>query len=145
MSRFAQGKFSLKFPEKYMGGRLPTYRSSWEFAFMKMCDENSAITKWASESIKIPYRNPFTGKYTIYVPDFFIVYNDRSGKEHVELIEVKPSQQTYLEDTGNSRTNKAHFILNQAKWSAAKSFCKQKGITFRVINEQDIFHQGKRR
>ena len=145
MSRFAQGKFSLKFPEKYMGGRSPTYRSSWEFAFMKMCDENSAITKWASESIKIPYRNPFTGKYTIYVPDFFIVYNDRSGKEHVELIEVKPSQQTYLEDTGNSRTNKAHFILNQAKWSAAKSFCKQKGITFRVINEQDIFHQGKRR
>lgn len=145
MSRFAQGKFSLKFPEKYMGSRSPTYRSSWEFAFMKMCDENSAITKWASESIKIPYRNPFTGKYTIYVPDFFIVYNDRSGKEHVELIEVKPSQQTYLEDTGNSRTNKAHFILNQAKWSAAKSFCKQKGITFRVINEQDIFHQGKRR
>ena len=145
MSRFAQGKFSLKFPEKYMGGRSPTYRSSWEFAFMKMCDENSAITKWASESIKIPYRNPFTGKYTIYVPDFFIVYNDRSGKEHVDLIEVKPSQQTFLEDTGNSRTNKAHFILNQAKWSAAKSFFKQKGITFRVINEQDIFHQGKRR
>jgi hypothetical protein len=145
MSRFAQGKFALKFPEKYIGGKTPTYRSGWEFAFMKMCDENTAITKWASESIKIPYRNPFTGKYTIYVPDFFIVYNDKTGKEHVELIEVKPSQQTFLEETGNSRSNKAHYILNQAKWGAARAFCKQKGITFRVINEQDIFHTGRKR
>jgi hypothetical protein len=145
MGRFAQGKFTLKNPDKYIGGRTPTYRSSWEFAFMRMCDTNDNISQWASEAIKIPYRNPFTGKHTIYVPDFFIVYADRNGKQHVELIEVKPANQTVKEQIGNSRANKAHYVLNQAKWGAARAYCKQKGMYFRVVNEGDIFHQGKRR
>ena len=74
MGRFAQGKYNLKNPDKYIGNRTPTYRSSWEFAFMKMCDEHAYIQAWASEAVKIPYRNPLTGKHTIYVPDFFIAY-----------------------------------------------------------------------
>ena len=145
MAHFAQGKYTLKNPEKYVGGRTPTYRSSWEFAFMRFCDLNESISKWASEAIRIPYRHPFTGKQTIYVPDFFIVYTDKKGKEHVELIEVKPANQTFKENLGRSRANQAHYVINQAKWQAARAFSKQKGITFRVINEGDIFHQGKRR
>ena len=90
MSRFAQGKFNLKNPEKYIGTKTPTYRSGWEFTFMKFCDEHPAITQWASEAVRIPYRNPLTGKQTIYVPDFFIAYADKSTKQRVELIEVKP-------------------------------------------------------
>lgn len=145
MARFAQGKFTLKNPDKYIGGRTPTYRSSWEFAFMRMCDTNENITKWASEAIKIPYRHPFTGKHTIYVPDFFIVYGDRNGKQHVELIEVKPANHTFKEQLGKSRANQAHYVVNQAKWGAARAYCKQKGMHFRVVNEGDIFHQGKRK
>ena len=145
MARFAQGKFTLKNPDKYVGTRTPTYRSSWEFAFMKFCDEHNSVTQWASEAIQIPYRNPFTGKYTIYVPDFFIAYGDQTGKQRVELIEVKPANQTLKEKLGRSRTNQAHYVLNQAKWEAARAWCKQKGIYFRIINEGDIFHQGKRR
>jgi len=145
MSRFAQGKYTLKNPEKYIGGRTPTYRSSWEFAFMRMCDTNENITKWASEAVRIPYRNPLSGKYTIYVPDFFLVYNDRTGKQHVELIEVKPANHTFKEQLGNSKVNKLHYVVNQAKWGAARAYCKQKGMLFRVVNEGDIFHQGKRR
>ena len=145
MARFAQGKYTLKNPDKYIGGRTPTYRSSWEFAFMRFCDLNESVTKWASEAIKIPYRNPLSGKHTIYVPDFFIVYNDRTGKQHVELIEVKPLNQTTLESAGRSRTNQLHYAVNQAKWQAARAYCKQKGMTFRIVNEGDIFHQGKRR
>ena len=80
MGKFASGRFSMKNPDKYVGGRTPLYRSSWEFAFMKFCDESPSISKWASESIKIPYRHPFTGQYTIYVPDFFIAYVDKKGK-----------------------------------------------------------------
>mgnify|MGYP000859814223 FL=1 len=145
MSRFAQGKFNLKNPDKYIGGKSPTYRSSWEFAFMRMCDTNDNIKQWASEAIKIPYRNPFTGKYTIYVPDFFIVYDDKNGKQHIELVEVKPANQTLKEKVGNSPSNKAHYVLNQAKWRAARAYCSQKGMFFRIVNEGDIFHQGKRR
>jgi len=145
MPKFAQGKFNLKNPQKYAGNRTPTYRSSWEFAFMKFCDENPNVSQWASEAIQIPYRDPLTGKYTIYVPDFFIVYTDRNGSNRVELIEVKPENQTLKEKLGRSRANQAHWVRNQAKWEAARAWCKQKKIHFRVITEKDIFHQGRRR
>jgi hypothetical protein len=145
MAKFAQGKYALKFPEKYVGGRTPTYRSSWEFAFMRFCDLNENVTQWASEAIRIPYKNPLSGKMTIYVPDFFIVYTDKTGKQSVELIEVKPASQTSLKEAGNSKYNQLHYVVNMAKWGAAKAWCKQKGIVFRVISENDIFHQGKKR
>ena len=38
------------------------------------------MAKWASESIKIPFQNPLTGRHTVYVPDFFIQYNNKNGK-----------------------------------------------------------------
>jgi len=144
MARFAQGKFRLKNPEKYGGNRTPTYRSSWEYTFMKFCDEHPSVSQWASEAVKIPYRNPLTGKQTIYVPDFFIVYADKGGKQKVELIEVKPKNQAVKENLGRSRANQAHYVINMAKWEAARSWCKQKGIFFRVITEEDIFHTGRR-
>lgn len=145
MSRFAQGKFVLKNPKKYIGGRTPTYRSSWEFHFMRMCDTNESITQWASEAVRIPYRNPLSGKHTIYVPDFFLVYVDRTGKQHVELIEVKPANQAFGEKLGSSKVNKLHYVVHQAKWQAARAYCKQKGMLFRIVTENDIFHTGKRK
>lgn len=145
MAHFAQGKFNLKNPEKYVGKKTPTYRSGWEFHFMKFCDEHPSIIQWASEAIRIPYRNPLTGKQTIYVPDFFITYHDKNGKQRVELIEVKPSNQSSRERLGRSKANQAHYVINQAKWEAAQAWCKQKGIIFRVVTEEDIFHQGKKR
>ena len=74
MSKYAQGKYQIKNLEKYMGKRLPTYRSSWEFTFCQFCDNNPAVLHWASEAIQIPYRNPVSGKQPVYVPDFLIVY-----------------------------------------------------------------------
>tara|TARA_R110000851_G_scaffold222301_2_gene375134 strand:+ start:680 stop:1120 length:441 start_codon:yes stop_codon:yes gene_type:complete len=144
MGRFAQGRYTLKNPEKFVGNKAPIYRSSWEFTFMQFCDNNPAITQWASESIKIPYRNPLTGRQTIYVPDFFIAYGDKSGKQKVELIEIKPANQTHKSQLGKSKHNQAHWIVNQAKWEAASAWCKQKSITFRILNENDIYHNGKR-
>lgn len=145
MARFAQGKFVPKNPEKYIGNKNPTYRSGWEFTFCKFCDEHPSVSQWASEAIKIPYRNPLTGRYSVYVPDFFIAYANRQGKQKVELIEVKPANQAYREKVGKSKHNQAHYVVNQAKWSAAQAYCKQKGITFRIITENELYHQGKRR
>ena len=145
MSRFAQGKFNLKNPTKYVGNKTPTYRSGWEFTFMKFCDEHPSVSQWASEAIRIPYRHPLTGKQTIYVPDFFIAYVDATGKQHAELIEVKPTSQVSMENAGRSRHNKAHVVLNQAKWEAARAYCKQNNILFRIVTEEDIFHTGRRK
>jgi hypothetical protein len=140
--KFAQGRFEMKNPEKYVGKKIPLARSSWEFVFMRMLDEHQGVEKWASESIQIPYRDPFTGKYTIYVPDFFIVYNDKAGGKHAEVVEVKPESQTILEKVGKSRYNQEQYVKNMAKWEAAGAWCKQQGLKFRVVNEGDIFHQG---
>jgi hypothetical protein len=35
--------------------------------------------------------------------------------------------------------------LNQYKWEAARKFCAAQGLVFRVVNESDIYHQGKKR
>ena len=145
MRRFAQGKFVPKNTDKYIGNRQPTYRSSWEWAFMRFCDNNPSIQKWASEAISIPYRCPLTGRQTIYVPDFFIQYADKSGKLHVELIEIKPQNQTLGEKVGKNRNNQMQYAKNLAKWRAAQAWCKAKGITFRVVNEQELFHNGTKK
>lgn len=141
-TKFARGKFTMKKPEKYVGIKTPIYRSSWEWSFMNFCDTNDSIQKWASEAINIPYRDPLTGRQTIYVPDFFIQYVDKTGKMHVELIEIKPASQQILERVGKSKNNQAQYIKNQAKWAAATAWCKQQGIKFRVLNQNDLFHQG---
>lgn len=141
--RFAQGKFAINNPEKYVGNKMPTYRSSWEWAFMRFCDTNPSITKWASEAIQIPYKDPFTGRPTVYIPDFFIQYVDKNSKVHVELIEVKPRNQTVLEKVGKNRNNQLQWAKNQYKWRAAYEWCAKQGIKFRILNEQDLFHNGK--
>ena len=137
--KWANGNYIPTNPEKYAGNRAPKYRSSWELAFFRFADNHPAVVQWASESIKIPYQNPFTGKNTVYVPDIFIVYQDKNGKQHAELIEIKPSSQTRMEAAGKNLQNQAAVVLNYAKWQAAAAWCKQKGIFFRVISEKDLF------
>jgi hypothetical protein len=141
-TKFARGKFIMTQPEKYVGTKIPTYRSSWEWSFMRFCDTNNSVQKWASEAVNIPYRDPLTGRQTIYVPDFFIQYVDKNNKMNVELIEIKPASQTILERVGKNKYNQAQFVKNQAKWQAATIWCKQQGIKFRILNENDLFHQG---
>jgi hypothetical protein len=141
MAKFAQGKFTMKNPGKYVGTKNPTYRSSWEWSFMNFCDTNNSVQKWASEAIQIPYKDPLTNRHTVYVPDFFIQYADKFGRMHVELVEIKPASQTLLERVGKNKYNQAQFVKNQAKWAAATLWCKQQGIKFRILNENDIFSQ----
>jgi hypothetical protein len=139
MAKFAQGKFNMKNPAKYVGTKTPTYRSSWEWTFMNFCDNNPGVLKWASEAVQIPYKDPLTGRNTVYVPDFFIQYQDKSGQILTELIEIKPASQAILERVGKNKYNQAQFVKNQAKWKAANAWCKQQGLKFRVIHEQDLF------
>lgn len=136
---YATGKYSIQNAEKYVGNHQPTYRSSWEWNFMRFCDSNPNILKWASEAIKIPYKDPFTGKQTIYVPDFFIQYVDKNDKILTELIEVKPASQTLKEHVGRSRNNQIQYVKNQHKWRAAYEWCGKQGIRFRILTENDLF------
>lgn len=141
----ARGRYTLKNPEKYAGTKNPIYRSSWEHTFMTFCDNNPAVIGWASEAVRIPYKNPLTGKQSSYVPDFFVQYQDKDGNRKSELVEIKPSNQSTMEGAGRSRNRQMAVVQNMAKWEAATRWCKQKRITFRVVTENDLYHQGKKR
>lgn len=143
-AKFANGFYQVLNPDKYVGKKVPHFRSSWEHTFMRFCDTNPSVLQWASEAIHIPYRNPFTNKNTIYVPDFMIMYVNKNGEKYAELIEVKPNNQTNLQEARSER-DKASAILNMCKWQAAQAWCNQNGLRFRVITENDMFHQGRAR
>jgi hypothetical protein len=141
--KFSQGIYKIKHPEKYVGSKDPTYRSSWEYTFMSFCDNNPSVQQWASEPVRIPYRDPLTGKGTVYVPDFVITYIDKNMKKHVEMIEIKPMNQMLAEKVGKNPYNQAQYVKNMAKWQAAGVWCKNQGIKFRVISERDIYQGSK--
>jgi hypothetical protein len=144
MAKFAQGPYTVKNGAKYVGKGFPRYRSSWEWAFMNFCDGNENICQWASEPVRIPYRNPLTGKMTTYVPDFIVTYKGPNNTLRGELIEIKPRSQSMVEDKQSQR-DRAQVAINYAKWDAATKWAKNNGLTFRVITEDQIFHQGGRK
>lgn len=136
--KFHQGFYKVKNEQKYVGNRSPRYRSGWELTFMRMCDNHPSVIQWASEPVRIPYKHPFTGKMSMYVPDFMMVYVNKKGKKIAEMVEIKPKKQTTLESI-KSQQDKVNYLVNRAKWLAAGEWAKRKGIRFRVLNEDSIY------
>lgn len=144
MGRYLQGEFKPTNPDKYIG-TYPIYmRSSWEFALARMLDSHPSVINWASESIKIPYINPFTNKHSIYIPDFLIIYDDANGKRHAEIIEVKPLRESSLSEA-KSIKDKAAVALNAYKWQAAHEWAHNHNMSFRVISENSLFNNSGRK
>ena len=142
MSKWAQGVYQVINGNKYVGNGSPRYRSGWEHSFMRFCDLNEHILQWASEALTIPYRHPLTGKSTVYVPDFLITYRTRDNTVRAELIEIKPKKQSVVESKMSSR-DRAVVAVNYAKWDAATKWARRNGMTFRVITEDQMFHNGR--
>jgi hypothetical protein len=143
-NNFRQGFYEIKNPQKYVGKGKPRYRSSWEFTFMMFLDNNDHVLQWASEGVSIPYRHPLTGKMTMYVPDFIVTYRNRTNTMQAELIEIKPRKQSVIEEKQSQR-DRAQVAINYAKWDQASKWAKAHGLTFRVITEDQIFHQGNKK
>lgn len=143
MSKWSQGFYTILNPEKYVGTGKPRYRSGWEHAFMRFLDNNEHVQQWASESISIPYRHPLTGKMSMYVPDFIITYRTRNNTLRAELVEIKPKKQSIIENNANAR-DRAIVAVNYAKWDAATKWAQRNGLVFRVITEDDMFHNGSK-
>ena len=145
MANYATGIFTPKFPQKYVGKHKPKYRSGWELSFMTFCDSNKNVTHWASESMSIPYRSPLDGKMHMYIPDFFVVYQNKYGKAIAEVVEIKPKKQSLIESRTASARDRAVVAVNHSKWQAATAYCKMQGFAFRVITEDDLFRNGSRK
>ena len=138
MGNYNQGVFTPKNPSKLIGNARPVWRSAWELGMMSFLDSHPSVIQWASESIKIPYKNPLTGKRSQYVPDFLVLYQDKNGNKRAELIEVKPKKEAFLENAISKR-DKVALILNTAKFAAAMEFCHKNGLVFKIITEDQLY------
>jgi len=132
------GDFTPKNPQKYKGSLPITYRSSWELTVFNAFDNHPNVIEWASESVKIPYQHPLTGKPSLYVPDLLVKMVDKNSKMKVELIEIKPAKEA-LAEKAKSRYDQASVIINSAKWKAAAAWCQKNKIVFRILTEKDIY------
>jgi hypothetical protein len=147
--KIRQGYFKPAQPEKYLGDpNNIVFRSSWEFKFLKWCDSSPTVIKYASEPIGIPYYSPLDKRAHTYYIDFLIIVKDASGLESKYLIEVKPDKYTKPPTAPSRMTDKQtanyvyaakQYIVNQAKFEAAKEFASVRGLKFGIITENFLF------
>ena len=147
--KFSQGFYNPVNPDKYIGELPIRCLSSWERKVCQMFDMNQNVLQWSSESIPIKYINPIKSAqkgHTVvstYYPDYTVVYIDKFGKQHREIVEVKPLRQSFME-AAKSKKEKLDVILNTAKWQAARAIAERNGYKFRVITENEIFGGGRK-
>lgn len=150
MSRYTQGFYKPKNPQKYKGrADNIVYRSSWEYNFMRYLDLHPDVILWASEEqfTIVPYRDPVTGRMRRYFPDFWFQRKDKDGNVKTFMVEVKPTEQTkppkkkYLKNGKPDRYYQKKlmtYATNKAKWEAARTVCEQKGWKFEILTEKHL-------
>jgi hypothetical protein len=113
---------------------------------MQYCDTNESIISWSSEEVIVPYRSPLDGKIHRYFVDFWIKTKDQTNEEKCILIEIKPKNMTEKpiiseskKLTKSSMIKMRDWIINTAKWEAAKNYCVDRGWEFKILTEREIF------
>ena len=140
MAKSYRGLYRPTNPKKYVGNtKQIVYRSLLERRFMRYCDLNQDILYWASEELPVRYYNPLDKKYHRYFPDFVV----KTVNNEKFMIEIKPSRQVTKPKPPKKKTKSYmresfEYIKNQAKWQAAKSYCEDKGMKFKLITEKDL-------
>ena len=143
MRKSYKGLYRPTNPKKYVGNtKQIVYRSLLERRFMRYCDLNEDILYWASEELPVRYYSPLDKKYHRYFPDFIV----KTVNNEKYMIEIKPSRQAVKPKPPKKKTKSYmresfEYIKNQAKWQAAKSYCEDKGMKFKLITEKDFFDE----
>ena len=143
-SKYRQGIYTCKFPDKYKGNANKIcYRSNYELVAFRFFDNNPSVMEWSSEETIIPYQNPLTGRVSRYFIDVYAKMKDKSGNIKQYLIEIKPHCQTLPPVQKNRKTKsliyqQAEYVKNQAKWSAAANYAKNKGMVFTILTEKHL-------
>ena len=139
-----KGRYRIENIKKYKGDISDViYRSSWELKFMIWCDSNPSVLEWGSETVIIPYRSPVDNNIHRYFVDFYIKIKDKDNKVLKYLIEIKPEKFTKPPPIPQKKTKRFiqevfNYGINQSKWEAASSFCKDRGWQFLVLTERDL-------
>lgn len=141
-SRYRQGIYAPRNPDKYMGQGEIRYRSSWELRLCKWLDGHQSVLLWNSEGLIIPYLSPVDNKQHKYYVDFLAKMKLKDGTVKTYAIEVKPKSQCLPPKKNRNKermiTEVTTYVTNQAKWAHAKEYCDKLGISFLVLNENDL-------
>lgn len=143
-SRYHQGYYKPKNPDKYMGDvdSIIT-RSSWEKKVCYKLDHADYVVAWSCEPFAVKYISPKDGLPHRYFPDFLIVTINSQNEKIVTLVEVKPYKEQFPPKSQGKKKSRylkeaLTYEVNQAKWDAAKRLCKQKGWNWCVLTEKEI-------
>ena len=140
-----KGKFKIKNSQKYKGNPSNIiYRSLMELRFMKWCDSSEKILIWCSEEVVIPYISPIDNKRHRYFPDFLI--QTAKGWFLIEVkpqIESRPPKKKLVEKLNLKKKRRymksvRTWLVNEAKWIAAKKVCEVEGWTFEIFTEKQL-------
>lgn len=128
--------------EKYCGMYPIICRSSWEYRMCQWLDYNNRVVEWSSEGHRIPYYDPTKNRKRIYYPDYYAKFKD----DVKYIIEVKPTKDLRLPQRKNKSEKtmairEETYYVNQAKFKAAKEYCKKLGMKFVIITENDLFRR----
>jgi hypothetical protein len=139
-----RGYFKPRNPQKYKGD--PTnivYRSSWELKFMGYLDAHQDVQQWSSEELIIPYRSPIDNRIHRYFPDFQIKKRNRDGVVETVIVEIKPARETKPPIVQKKQTKQYlrevyTWGINNAKWQAAREFCRDRNWKFTIMTEHEL-------
>lgn len=166
--KFKQGYYIPKHPEKCLT-KENVYRSGWEYFFMRWCDDSPAIVRWASEPVKIQYKNPVANmeycvkngldpqnpinwKVCNYYTDFWIELRTAEGYIRKIFIEIKPFSQTQppkpINESASLKDHKRYnreaetYLVNKSKWESATLEFQRRGAEFMVVTEKTLHKLG---
>jgi hypothetical protein len=146
---YKQGYYKLVNPQKYIGDpNKIIFRSSWEKRFATYCDHNDRIIAWSSEPMQIPYLNPVEKEMKPYNVDFYVRVKTEDGYAEY-LVEVKPLRQLQKPNSPVGRITEKKmisytnamkaYLVNMAKFNAAKEYARGRGWEFVVVTESMLF------
>jgi hypothetical protein len=142
-AQFKQGVYKPLNRAKCTNSGNIIYRSFLERKFMIWCDKNANVIEWGSENVIVPYVSPIDNAVHRYIVDMYVKVRERD-KICKYLIEIKPYKQTIQPTITKKKKEStiihehATWVVNNAKWEAAKGFANKYGMKFIIITDKDL-------
>ena len=75
----------------------------------------------------------------VFYPDF--IFKLKTGKKY--MVEIKPYKQCFPPKAPKKQSRyfireQLEYLKNQAKWTAAKTYCEGNDLEFKIFTEKDI-------
>ena len=91
----------------------------------------------------MPYISPIDNRPHRYFIDFRVKIRDKNGVVKDYLVEIKPAAQTVPPVPQSRKTQRflnevKTWGVNEAKWKAARTWAKDRGLEFIILTEREL-------